>query len=285
MKRIICLWLAFILSLTTVYASTHQWLKLPPTPTLPKAEKSGYANVNGIRLWYAEFGKGKPVIMLHGGVGNSNYWGNQVRALEKHYKVIVIDSRGQGRSTNDGSLITYKLMASDVIAFMNSINLKKAAIVGWSDGANTGLELAINYPNRVSRLFAFAANSNPKAIKDYAKSPVFSKYVARSQIEYEKLSLTPNGYDNLLKEIANMWATKPNLTKKQLNSIKVPVWIVDSQDEEAIKRENTLYMADEISNAGLLILPDVSHFAFLQNPKLFNDCLLDFLSAKREAIS
>ena len=78
-----------------------QWLRLPPTPSLPPAAQSGLAPVNGIRIWYATFGHGMPVILLHGGLANANYWGNQVRALERHYRVVVMDSRGHGHSTRD----------------------------------------------------------------------------------------------------------------------------------------------------------------------------------------
>jgi hypothetical protein len=92
-----------------------QWLTLPPTPSLPKAEQSGYASINGIKIWYATFGKGEPVLLLHGGLANSNYWGNQVPALARNYRVIVMDSRGHGRSTHDDRPYGYDLMASDVI--------------------------------------------------------------------------------------------------------------------------------------------------------------------------
>ena len=82
-------------------AQTPRWQNLPPTPTLPKAERSGHAPVNGIRVWYATFGKGEPVILLHGGLANANYWGHQVRALQGRHQVIVMNSRGHGRSTRD----------------------------------------------------------------------------------------------------------------------------------------------------------------------------------------
>ncbi len=75
-----------------------QWMILPPTPTLPSPKSSGYAPVNGIKIWYATFGQGEPVILLHGGLANSNYWGKQVPFLAARYRVIVMDSRGHGRS-------------------------------------------------------------------------------------------------------------------------------------------------------------------------------------------
>lgn len=255
-----------------------QWLTLPPTPTLPKADNSGYANINGVRIWHAEFGQGQPVILLHGGFANSNYWGNQVRELSKHYLVVVMDSRGHGRSSSaNHQTYSYDLMASDVIGLMNLLKIRKATIIGWSDGAIIGLKIAIEHPERVSRLFAFAANSSPSGVGDISKNPLFNAYIARTKKEYEKLSPSPTNYKDFLTQINKMWATEPNITKEQLNNIHVPTWIVDGDHDEAIKREDTEFMAAQIPNAGLLIQPRVSHFSFLQDPEQFNDDVLHFL--------
>jgi pimeloyl-ACP methyl ester carboxylesterase len=269
--------LVVLLGISATALAEPQWEKLPPTPTLPKAEHSGYAPVNGIKIWYAEFGQGEPVILLHGGLANSNYWGDQVPVLAKHYRVIVMDSRGHGRSTRNEQPYGYDLMASDVIALMDYLKIEKAAIVGWSDGAILGLDIAINHPERLTKLFAFAANSDPSGVKDIAQSAVFNAYIARAEKEYEKLSATPNEYKSFLDQISKMWATQPNWTADQLKSIKVPTWVVDADHDEAIKRENTLFMADNIPGAGLLLQAQVSHFSFLQDPQQFNADVLHFL--------
>lgn len=256
------------------------WMRLPPTPTLPKAERGGLAPVDGIRLWYAVFGHGSPVILLHGGLANANYWGLQVRALAPHYEVIVLDSRGHGRSTRTEAPITYDLMASDVIALMDYLHIHRAAVVGWSDGAIIGLDLAIHHPERLTRLFAFAANSDPSGVKDVNASPVFTTFIARASREYGQLSPVPAQFAAFLANIQKMWASEPHFTGAQLRGITTPVWIVDADHDEAIKRENTDYMAATIPGAGELILPEVSHFAFIQDPAMFNAALLHFL-AKR----
>jgi pimeloyl-ACP methyl ester carboxylesterase len=273
---VLCLVAGF--GMASADAATPQWETLPPTPTLPEAETSGYAPVNGIKIWYAEFGKGEPAILLHGGLGNSSYWGHQVPVLAKHYRVIVMDSRGHGRSTRDEQPFGYDLMASDVLGLMDHLEIEKAAIVGWSDGGIIGLDIAIHHPERLTRLFAFAANSDPSGVKDVSKSPVFTAYIARAEKEYEKLSPTPKEYKSFLDQIGKMWQTQPHFTNEQLEGIKVPTWIVDADHDEAIKRENTLYMADTIPEAGLLIQPDVSHFSFLQDPVQFNENVLHFLA-------
>jgi pimeloyl-ACP methyl ester carboxylesterase len=258
-----------------------QWLTLPPTPTLPQTAQSGYAPVNNIKIWYASFGpkasQGEPVILLHGGLANANYWGNQVKALQSRYRVIVMDSRGHGRSSRDDKPYGYDLMASDVIGLMDFLKIPKAAIVGWSDGAIIGLDIALTHPERLTKLFAFAANSDPSGVSDITSSPVFNAFIARAEKEYEKLSPTPTEYKSFLAQIEKMWETQPNWTADDLGRIAVPVWIVDADHDEAIKRENTEFMAGNIPNAGLLLQPEVSHFSFIQDPEQFTADVLHFL--------
>ena len=273
---------AVILLASSATHAAPQWLTLPPTPTLPKPAQSGFAPVNGIKIWYATFGRGEPVVMIHGGLANSSYWGHQVRALQKQYQVIVMDSRGHGRSGRNEQPYGYDLMASDVVGLLDHLKIERAAIVGWSDGAIIGLDIAMKHPERVSKLFAFAANSDPSGVADIAKSDVFNAYIARAGEEYKRLSPTPADYKNFVDEITKMWETQPNWTAADLARIKVPTWIVDADHDEAIKRENTEFMAANIPGAGLLIQPQVSHFSFMQDPEQFTDDVLHFLEHVRD---
>ncbi|MFO1056544.1 MAG: alpha/beta hydrolase [Dongiaceae bacterium] len=274
--------LAFLLCLLlatggAAAAAEPQWMTLPDMPTLPQADASGYLPVNGIKIWYASFGQGEPVILLHGGLANSAYWGKQVPALAQKYRVIVMDSRGHGRSTRDARPYGYDLMADDVVGLMDALKIDKAAIVGWSDGAILGLDIAMRHPTRISKLFAFAANSDPSGVKDVGQSPVFTAYIARAEKEYEALSATPKEYAAFVDQISHMWASQPHWTAADLAKITTPTWIVDADHDEAIQRENTLFMADHIPNAGLLIQPQVSHFSFIQDPEQFTSDVLHFL--------
>src|SRR5262249_40443682 len=110
------------------------------------------------------------------------------------------------------------------------------------------------------------------------QSAVFNKYLARAKSEYESLSPTPKDYDAFFAQITKMWETQPHFAAEQLSRIATPIWIVDADHDEAIKRVDTLFMADHIPNAGLLMLPQVSHFAFLQDAKGFNAEVLHFLA-------
>ena len=281
--RRIALFFCFVTGLRAAAAHAEaQWETLPPTPTLPKLAQSGYAPINGIRIWYASFGRGEPVFLLHGGLANSNYWGNQVPALARHYRVVVMDSRGHGRSSQDDRPYGYDLMASDVLGLMDFLKVPRTAIVGWSDGAIIGLDIALHHSERLTKLFAFAANSDPSGVADIAHSPVFNAYIARAEKEYAALSPTPRQYKPFLAQISKMWETQPNFSAEQLHGISVPTWIVDADHDEAIKRENTEFMANAISNAGLLIQPWVSHFSFLQDPPQFTSDVLHFLEHVKE---
>jgi len=266
-------------------AQTPQWEQLPATPELPKPDRSGMAAVNGIRIWYAVFGQGEPVVFLHGGMGSSNYWGLQVPAVALHYQVIVLDSRGQGRSTwSSEPPISFHLMASDVLAVMDTLHIPKAALVGWSDGAIIGLDIAIHNPERLTKLFAFAANSDPSGLKDGAdQKAAFSGYFRRVKEEYQKLSPAPDQLKLFSEQFDRMEDTEPHFSDDQLRGIKVPTWIVDGDRDEIIKREDTDHIAALIPSAGELILPNVSHFAHLQDPKQFNEALLHFLSHSHSA--
>ncbi|MDQ6779588.1 MAG: alpha/beta hydrolase [Candidatus Eremiobacteraeota bacterium] len=266
-------------SIVLVHAASAepQWMTLPPTPRLPRAQHSGYAPANGIKIWYAVFGAGEPVVLLHGGLANADYWGKQVPALAAHYRVVVMDSRGHGRTTRDAQLYGYDLMASDVIALMDYLHVPKAAIVGWSDGAIIGLDLALHHPERVSKLFAFAANTDPSGVKDVNKSPVFTAFIARGRREYAQLSSTPTQYDAFVAQIEKMWNSQPHWSAATLHSIRVPTWIVDGDHDEAIYRRNTEFMAANIPQAGLLLQPAVSHFSFLQDPEQMNADILHFM--------
>ena len=279
MRRRLALLLCLLalLAISAPLRADPQWMTLPPTPTLPKAERSGLAPVNGVKIWYAVFGSGEPVILLHGGLANANYWGHQVPALAKRYRVIVMDSRGHGRSTRNAQPYGYDLMADDVVGLMDFLKIRKAAIVGWSDGAILGLDIALRHPERLTKLFSFAANSDPSGVADIDQSPVFNAFIARAEKEYAALSPTPKDYKAFLEQIEKMWATQPNWTAERLHGIAVPVWIVDADHDEAIKRENTEFMARSIPGAGLLIQPEVSHFSFLQDAQQFTGDILHFL--------
>ena len=246
---------------------------------LPVTEDQGYVEHDGARIWYATYGSGQPVILLHGGLGHSGNWGYQVPALVSNgYRAVLIDSRGHGRSNRDSQPYSYELMASDLIAVMDALGIEKATLVGWSDGACTALILADQDPARVAGVFYFACNMDPSGTKEIEFGPTLNRCFSRHVKDYQQLSSTPHQFDEFSEAVGLMQRTQPNYSPEDLARIRVPVAIVHSEHDEFIKREHAEYLARSIPNAEFIYLPGVSHFAPLQRPELFNRAMLAFLS-------
>jgi pimeloyl-ACP methyl ester carboxylesterase len=245
---------------------------------LPVTNDRGYVDHDGARIWYATYGSGSPVILLHGGLGHSGNWGYQVPSLvSSGHRAVLIDSRGHGRSTRDLRPFTYELMASDVLAVMDALHIEKAPIVGWSDGACTALILARQAPARVAGVFFFACNMDPSGTKTIEPGPILGRCFRRHTKDYTELSTTPDQFETFAAAVGQMQKTEPNYSAGDQAEIHVPVAIVQSEHDEFIKPEHAEYLARSIPGAELILLPGVSHFAPLQRPEQFNSVMRAFL--------
>jgi pimeloyl-ACP methyl ester carboxylesterase len=265
--------------------STSLWKTLPPTPTLPKPERQGLVPVNGSRIWYGEYGirhKGIPVLLLHGGMASSAYFGKLVPALTTAgYHVITMDSRGHGNSTSSSQPFSYNLMASDVVALLDTLRIPRADVVGWSDGGTIGYQLAMSDPQRVHSLFAFAANATLDGLKPgFAETSTFAAYLERTRREYPRRDRDPGAYPSFLAAISQMWQSEPQFSDAKLATIKSPVTIAVGQHDEAIRIDHAEHIARAIPNSKLMVLPNVSHFAMLQCPAAFDNAVLKFLASR-----
>jgi len=273
--------LAALVAFAAPSLAEERWQTLPEPAPMPKPEQSGYAPVNGIEMFYQVFGKGEPVLLIHGGLGHGDVWSAQVVDLSKDHTVIVADSRGHGRSTRNADPYGYDLMASDYLALLDYLKVDKTALVGWSDGGIIGIDIAMTHPERLTRLFAHAANVTTDGVDPGVETDkTFGAYIERSGRDYAKMSKTPGEYDAFVEQIGQMWASQPSWTKEQLEKITVPTAIVVGDHDEAIKREHTEYIASAIPGAKLVILDNTSHFAMLQDPEGYNRAVRDFIDAK-----
>ncbi len=269
---------ALLVLSTSPALSAERWEELPEPAALPQAAKTGTAPVNGIDMYYAVYGSGPNVLLIHGGLGYADVWGAQVADLAKDHTVIVAESRGHGRSTRNADPYSYDLMSSDYLALLDYLKVDKTAIVGWSDGGIIGLDIAIHHPERLTRLFAHAANSKiDGVIPTVMENKTFAAYIEHAGEVYKKISPTPTEYDAFVTQISNMWATQPNWADEDLKKITTPTAIVLGDHDEAISREHTDYLAKTIPGAELIILKDASHFAMLQDPNGYNKAVRDFI--------
>ena len=258
--------------------AAERWAELPAPPAMPVSNVAGYAPVNGIHMYYAVYGTGDPVLLIHGGLGHADIWASQVKDLMKDHTVIVGDSRGHGRSSRNADPYSYELMASDYLALLDYLKVDKVALIGWSDGGIIGLDIAMKHPERLSKLFAHAANATIDGLRpDVMESKTFNAYIERCGEDYKKLSKTPDQYDAFVEQISHMWATQPVYGDADLAKISVPTAIVLGDHDEAITRAHTDHLAKVIPGAEEIILTDASHFAMLQDPAGYDKAVRDFL--------
>lgn len=245
---------------------------------LPADARTGYVANDGASIWYADCGAGPAVILLHGGLGNAGNWGYQVAPLaEASYRAILIDSRGHGRSTRDDRPYSYDLMGTDVLAVMDALSIAKAAIIGWSDGACTGLILGHRHPDRIAGVFFFACNMDPSGTLPFELTPRIERCFSRHKQDYAALSATPEKFDEFVESVGLMQRTQPNYSAADLAEISVPVAIAQSEGDEFIRRDHAEYLARSVPGAELVLLPGVTHFAPVQRPNVFNGVMLGFL--------
>ncbi|KAG8741108.1 hypothetical protein FRC11_014978 [Ceratobasidium sp. 423] len=240
-------------------ATTPTWETLPPTPTLPGNPAGTKTSINGVEIWHAEFGTKSasklPVIMLHGALASSRWWGNEVEQLMKKNYVIVMDTRGHGRSTMDDTPFSYNLFAHDAL-------------------------LDPTIAPMVARGFTTGANHNPDAVNlTYFDTQMIYDVYYRVVAEYEELQ--PNGNVTALNDaLDTLGSTQPMWTKADLQNITLGSKLTLSwgDHEEVIKLSESAFMHDAIPNSKLVLARNVSHFGLVQDPKQFSSILENFLA-------
>ena len=258
------------------------WMALPDAAALPAPAAAGLAEIDGARMHWESFGPeddATPVLLIHGGLAHGDVWGAQVADLMADNRVLVADTRGHGRSTNPGEVYSYPRLAEDYVALLDELGIEAVDVVGWSDGANIGFEMAETHPDRVHSLFAHAGNVTLDGIDPGVETDmVFGNYVSRMARDYAALSSTPDGFDAFLGGVGAMWATEEPGGMAALGGIAAPTLVVQSEHDEAIRSEHARAIADAIPGAGYLELPGVSHFALFQDPDGYTAAIRDWLA-------
>lgn len=246
------------------------------TPPLPAG--GDHIERDGARIWFAECGAGPAAVLLHGGMGSAANFGHQVPALlTAGYRVIAVDSRGQGHSSWDGRPFSYEQMGEDVFAILDHLDIQQAAVIGWSDGACTGLAMAKAHPQRIAGVFFFACNVDASGALPFEMTETIDNYLTQIKLDYAAMSPEPDRFAEMSAALQVMQGSQPNYSAADLAAIAVPVTVAQGTKDEFIRPEHARYIAASIPSAVHVELPDVSHFAMLQRPALFNTAVLDFL--------
>ncbi|WAO92626.1 AB hydrolase-1 domain-containing protein [Fusarium falciforme] len=265
---------------------TPIWQTLPPTPDLPSPINTKTTLINGVQLWmqkYNEHVGGIPIVMDHGGLGYSAYFGSVIsRLVAKGHYVIAVDRRGHGRSTfNTNDVFTYDQMADDIHDQLAAAGVSKYNVVGWSDGAITTLAALINPTLAVPihKAFIFGGSANPEQTNaTFSDTAIFSEFVSRCRVEYAELQPNAN-FSVFANKVGTMEATLPQMTDEQFGTIDGSrVIIVGAEHEEAVNRDVPEKLHKAIKGSKLEILPGVSHFAPLQDPDQFTKAVEKFFA-------
>ncbi|WP_250254230.1 alpha/beta hydrolase [Chryseobacterium sp. Marseille-Q3244] len=247
----------------------------------PKAGK--YYDINGIKMYCEIYGEGQPLLLIHGNGGSIVDFSKQIPYFSKHYKVIVADSRAQGKSIDKGNALTYEMMADDYAALLQTMKIDSAFVMGWSDGGINGLLLSMRHPEKVKKLIVTGANLKPDstAVQPDVFKRVSDNYAKFKEVFANKKNKTD--LDDMVFKLKRLLSEQPNIDPKALKSIKVPVLVIGG-DNDVIKPEHTLEIFRNIPKANLWILPNSGHATLVVYTDEFNAKADTFFKTKFRTI-
>ena len=251
---------------TKALISYYEHKKTAQKTVYGKNKEGKYIDLKDAKIYYEEYGKGQPLILLHGNNGSISDFSKQIPFFAKNYRVIAVDTRGQGRSTDlTQDAYSYEKFASDLYQVIKSLNLEQVDIIGWSDGGNTALIFNYEHPEMVNRIVTIGANMNPAGVKE----------TLIEQLKKQVAGNDPKTNQRLIQLMLN----HPDIKSNQLSLITNPVLIVAGSDD-VIKDEHTRLIHKLIRNSELAIIPDATHYIPFEQPEKLNELLLNFLKNK-----
>jgi len=240
-----------------------------------------YIDVNGLNTYYEVSGKGERLFLMHGGFCTVESFARQTPDFAARYQVIVPERRGHGRTPDIDGPITYEAMAQDTIGLMDALGISNAHLVGYSDGGNTALIIALKRPDLIRKMVCIGANFHyngmaPVAVQvmEHATPNNFYPWLIN---KYKEVS--PDGPEHLpvvFEKILRMWRDEPALTSEDLGRIQAPTLVLVG-DRDWVAMEHTVQMYESIPNAQLCVVPGATHGAPFEKASLVNQVVLDFL--------
>ena len=246
------------------------------TPYGKNAAVGKFAEINGAKIYYEEYGKGEPLLLIHGNGGNIESMGNQIDYFKSKYRVIVADSRGQGKSELKTDSLTFVQITKDTEELVNRLKLDSINIIGWSDGGIVGLQMAISGKTKIKKIVAMGANLRPDTTAIYSWASKDLQVMRKMVISKIKEKDTSENW-NLMKQISGLLADQPNIAVKDLSKIKAKVLVI-AGDRDVIRNEHSVEIFENIPKAQLCIMPGETHFAPASSPEVFNALANKFLS-------
>ena len=244
-----------------------------------------YLTIKGTKVYYEEYGKGTSLLLIHGAFGGIAHFQNVIPLLSKKYRVIVTDAPGLGRSEYPKDKLSYNLLAEYQSEIINALKLDSLYVLGWSDGAVTGLILTKNRPDKVKKLIISGANyksngaKNLEELKNWTDANWIEKNWSNWVNYYKKTAPKTNDWKSYVKEVKDMWFQEQYFPKSDLESIKTPT-LVTYGDNDMYTLEHGIEIHNAITNSQFCVIPNCSHDVFEEKPQLITKIVFDFLSNK-----
>ncbi len=243
-------------------------------------EAGKYYDIRGFKMYCEVYGQGAPLLIIHGNGGSINNFVFQIPYFAKKYKVIIADSRAQGKSADAGDSLSYEMMADDYAALLSAMNIDSAYVIGWSDGGINGLLLAIRHPEKVKKLAVTGANLSPdtSAVHQEVIDLVKPMYTSLKN-NTNKNPIEKNGW-----KLIRLLLDEPHIPLSALHTIKAPSLIIGG-DHDVIREEHTMLIYKNIQKSYLWILPNSGHSTPIVYKDEFNKTVDDFFSKPFRVIS
>jgi pimeloyl-ACP methyl ester carboxylesterase len=233
-------------------------------------EAGRYLKLRGINMYYETYGQGEPLLFIHGNGGSMQSFTYNIPYFSKHYKVIAVDSRAQGRTVDTKDSLTFEMMADDFNALLDSLHLDSCYVIGWSDGGINGLLLAIRHPEKVKKLAITGANLWPDTT---GLTPFVFNEIKNNSAGLRKKTQSPEVKNQL--KISDLDLYEPHMTLQQLQTIQCPTLVIGG-DHDAIPVLHTVLIAQNIPRSYLWIIPESGHSTPVVKKDQFNPLVEDF---------
>ncbi len=237
------------------------------------ASTGKYYDIRGIKMYCEIYGEGQPLLIIHGNGGSIKEFSSNIPYFSKKYKVIIADSRAQGKSADLGDSLTYEMMADDYAALLTELKMDSANVIGWSDGGINGLLLAMRHPEKVKKLAITGANLQPDT------TAVVKEIMDLFSPDYEKAKTKTNRTDKEKNEwkLLRLLMEQPHISTSDLGKIACPTLVIGG-DHDVIREEHTMLIYHSIPNAYLWILPNSGHSTPIMYKDIFNSTVDDFFN-------
>lgn len=229
---------------------------------------------SGANIFYSEYFPADPqaptLILLHGNGEDHTYFVKQIPAFSPHFRLVLMDTRGQGQSTGGDGELNFSVFAADLLALMDHLQIAKAHLLGFSDGGNLALTFALAHPERVQSLILNGANLEPGGVKLSTQLPIVLGYGCCRLLSPFSHKARQNG------AVLGLMVNHPHIPSQALAALTMPALVIVGE-RDMIRDRHSQLIARSLPNAQFVRIPGGDHFCAAKCPEVFNHAVLSFL--------